>query len=88
MMHIKRWIPELRYRIRAFLGIDVLPTRAETIALRDDLAKYHREVMLALQKPLRSITPLIQNYNAPNLDWDAVQRIELAQMIANPPKED
>ena len=90
VMNLNRLISWLRYRVRAFLGIDTLPTRLETIAMRDDLAKYHREVMETLiRAPHRMIaTSLPQSFTAPSLDWDMVQRIELVNMLQNPPKED
>ena len=93
LMTIHRWITALRERIRAFLGLDVLPTRLELVQLRDDIAKNHRDVLEALVKlsvaqNLNHKRPLIENYKPQNLSWEMVQAIELANMLENPPKED
>lgn len=90
MMFLRRWISALRERIRAFLGLDVLPTRSETIALRDDLAKYHREIMqfVAQQPKFEGFAVEIPSFQAPTLDWETMQKLELLKMMQNPPKED
>jgi hypothetical protein len=90
MMTLKKMLSWFREHVRAFLGIDSLPTRSETIALRDDLAKYHREVIEAIKnRPnLPVLYPGNQAFNAPSISWEMVQAMELANMIQNPPKED
>lgn len=93
MMFLRRWISALRERIRAFLGIDVLPTRSETIALRDEIQKNHREVLevlakIAVFRKYPTSMPSPGDFRAPILDWETVQKIQLADMLENPPKED
>lgn len=93
MMTIQRVIQGIRDRVHAFLGIDSLATRLEIIQMRDDQAKYHREVMDSLARITLMVkspeTPTFKiNYRASNLSWEQVQAIELAQMLQNPPKED
>ena len=90
VMTLKRLVRWLRDGIRSFLGIDVLPTRLETIQIRDDLAKYHREVMESFVRisVTRRPEPFIDNYQPATLSWEMVQRIELQNMLQNPPKED
>ena len=90
MMILNRWISALRERVRAFLGLDVLPTRSETIALRDDMAKYHREILdlLTRQAKVPFSTHTTNQFVAPTLDWEMVQKLELLNMLENPQKED
>ncbi len=89
MMTLKKWLEWLKSRVRSFLGINSLATIGDIIILRDDLAKYHNDVLKVLQKPeIRSITSMNQGFNAQTYDWDQVQRIELQNLFSNPEKED
>jgi len=90
MMTLNRLISWLQYRVRAFLGLDVIPTRLELTEIRDEMAKNQRQILEILAKHVTTSLPerIIPNYQSPYQNWDNVQLLELAQMIANPPKED
>lgn len=88
MMTLKRWISALRERIRAFLGLDLMPTRLEIIEIRDQIEKNHREMLSRLVIPQRNPQiPEIHEFTASNLTWEMVQKMELLNLLENPPKE-
>ncbi len=93
ILWFRRLVAWSRERVRAFLGTDSLPTRLDIIQLRDDMAKYHREVMEVVSHgvAVHYVAPQIPElgqFQAPTLDWETMQKLELFKMMQNPPKED
>lgn len=86
VMTLNRLVSWLRYKIRAFLGLDVLPTRLEIIEIRQLIESNQREILLKLNPQAKS--SLFENYTRPPIDWEALQRSQLAEMLSKPPKED
>ena len=80
----------LKQRIRTFLGIDALPSRLEITEIRQILESNHLELKEILAKHVTAESPraAVNYYQAVTRDWNALQLQELADMIANPPKED
>jgi len=82
MMTLNKMVQWFRYHVRAFLGTDVLPTRLELIAFRKSIEKNHRQVLeiLSKSKSQAEIDYKVKSFMAPTLDWENVQRLELANM--------
>jgi hypothetical protein len=80
----------LKQRIRAFLGIDALPSRLEITEIRQILESNHLELKEILAKHVTQTLPVRRELIFPTLttNWDQMQLQELAEMIANQPKEE
>ncbi len=80
----------LKQRIRAFLGIDALPCRLELTEVRQIIENHNRQIDEILAKHVTQPLPVRREIILPTMvtNWDQMQRQELAEMIANQPKEE
>ena len=80
----------LKQRIRTFLGIDALPSRLEMVEIRQIIESNHIELKEILAKHVTQTLPVRRELIFPTLttNWDQMQLQELAEMIANQPKEE
>jgi hypothetical protein len=84
MFSMKLWL-------RAFLGLDDIPSLAMFKAMELSQQTRHNALMTALDRiEKRMINTHVgepRNLTIPVLDWDTVQAIALHEMEKNPPKE-
>ena len=83
MMTLKRWISYLRERIRAFLGLDLMPSRLEIIEIRQLIEENHRATLEALLK--LKIQPQmleITQFQPSDLTWEQVEKIHLIELLS------
>ena len=80
----------LSQRMRAFLGIDALVSRGEFTQLHEDMVKNHQQLLNILAHHVTQVDSRPILVARPNLftSWDTMQLQELAEMIANQPKEE
>ena len=82
--------------VRWFLGVSELPTKGHIAGLEKAERDRHAQVVEILNQLGSKIDLLSQQFQAnhvvrrnevPMYDWEQVQAQELAEMLANPPKE-
>ena len=86
VMSLNKLISWLRMKLRAFLGIEALPTRAEIVTIMAEIEHLKREIREQQPETVKSQT--FSEFVTTQLDWEMVQRLELAEMLRNPPKEE